>query len=121
MKHLIISTIGPVQDFIATARRSRDLVEEFRALIVDSVVLTTINKHMLTPEDFEPAPQGGFHLKARGMKKFLLQYGNRLQTLALHPLAGRAITYQKCFEVQAWQMRHVIEGKIPSYQPYLTK
>lgn len=98
-----------------------DLVEEFRSLIVDSVVLTMINKRILSPEDFEPAPEGGFHLKQRAMKKFLMQYNARLQTTAIHPLAGRAITYQKCFEVQAWQLRRVIEGKIPFYVPYLTK
>jgi len=98
-----------------------DLVEEFRALIVDSVVLTIINKRILTIEDFEPGPKGGFYLKPRAMKKFLTQYNARLQTTAIHPLAGRAITYQKCFEAQAWQLRRVIEGKVASYQPYLTK
>jgi CRISPR-associated protein Cas1 len=98
-----------------------DLVEEFRALIVDSVVLAVINKRILTPKDFEPGPEGGFYLKQRAMKKFLTQYNARLQTTAVHPLAGRAITYQKCFEVQAWQLRRVIEGKIPEYAPYLTK
>jgi CRISPR-associated protein Cas1 len=98
-----------------------DLVEEFRSLIVDSVVLTIVNKRILTPDDFIPVEEGGFHLKPRAMKKFLMQYNVRLQTTAMHPLAGRAITYQKCFEAQAWQLRHVIEGKIPAYIPFLTK
>ncbi len=98
-----------------------DLVEEFRALIVDSVVLTVINNRIITPEEFDPGPEGGFYLKPRAMKKFLAKYNARLQTTALHPRAGRAITYQKCFEVQARQLRHVIEGKIPEYVPYLTK
>ena len=98
-----------------------DLMEEFRALIVDSVVLTLVNKRILAPDDFIPVEEGGFHLKPRAMKKFLMQYNARLQTTAIHPLAGRAITYQKCFEVQAWQLRHVIEGKIPAYTPFLTK
>lgn len=104
-----------------------DLVEEFRSLIVDSVVLTVINKRILSPEDFErsaqgqPAEEGGFHLKRHALKKFLMQYNARLQTTSIHPLAGRAITYQKCFEVQAWQLRRVIEGKIPFYVPYLAR
>lgn len=98
-----------------------DLMEEFRAVIVDSVALTVINKRILTPEDFEPGPGGGFWLKQHAMKKFLVQYNSRLQTPVIHPLAGRAITYQKCFEAQAWQLRHVIEGKAEVYQPFLTK
>ncbi len=98
-----------------------DLVEEFRALIVDSVVLTVINKRILSPEDFDPGPEGGFFLKRHAMRKFLAQYNARLQTAVIHPLAGRAITYQKCFETQAWQLRHVIEGKAEMYQPFLTR
>ena len=98
-----------------------DLMEEFRALIVDSVVLTVVNKRILSPDDFDFNLDRGFILKQPAMKKFLLHYNARLQTSAFHPLAKRAITYQKAFEVQAWQLRRVIEGKIDSYQAYLTK
>jgi len=98
-----------------------DLVEEFRSLIVDSVVLTVTNNRIITPDELEPGPDGGFYLKPRALKKFLAKYNARLQTAALHPKAGRPITYQKCFEVQARQLRHLIEGKIGEYQPFLTR
>lgn len=98
-----------------------DLMEEFRALIVDSTALTLVNKRILTPEDFLSSPEGGYTLKQPALKKFLTQYIARLQTEVVHPLAGRAITYQKCFEVQAWQLRHVVEGKTDEYQPFLAK
>ncbi|NWG07720.1 MAG: CRISPR-associated endonuclease Cas1 [Chloroflexi bacterium] len=110
-----------------------DLVEEFRALIVDSVVLTVINKRILTPDEFAPAPmgeaqpakfpqeEGGFYMKQHALKRFLRAYNARLQTAVIHPQAGRAITYQKCFEAQAWQLRRLIEGKIDVYEPFLTK
>ena len=98
-----------------------DLVEEFRAVIVDSVVLTLANKHILTPEDLTPHPEGGFRLKQGALKKYLFQYNARLQTNVFHPLAGRALTYQKCFEVQARQLRHVVEGKASEYVPFLAR
>ena len=98
-----------------------DLVEEFRSVIVDSVVLTVVNKRILKPDDFHPGSKGGFFLDQRGLKEFLTQYSARLQTEVLHPVAGRALTYQKCFEVQAWQMRKLIEGKRGSYLPFLAK
>ncbi|GMV34426.1 MAG: CRISPR-associated endonuclease Cas1 [Chloroflexi bacterium CFX1] len=98
-----------------------DLVEEFRSLIVDSVTLTLVNKRILTSEDFVSSPEGGYTLKQPALKKFLAQYNARLQTEVLHPLAGRAVTYQKCFEVQARQLRRVIQGKAEKYQPFLTK
>ena len=37
-----------------------DLVEEFRSVIVDSVVLTIVNKRMLTPDDFRPGTKPFF-------------------------------------------------------------
>lgn len=105
-----------------------DLMEEFRSVIVDSVALTIINNRILSPGDFEPpSPQpspegrGGFVLKQHALKKFLAKYNARLQTLVVHPLAGRAVTYQKCFEVQARQLRRVIEGKEKAYVPFLTR
>jgi CRISPR-associated protein Cas1 len=98
-----------------------DLVEEFRSVIVDSVVLTVTNKRILTPDDLEPGPEGGFFLKPRALKTFLTQYNARLQTNVNHPYAGRAITYQKCFEVQARVLRRVIEGKAEVYEPFLTR
>ena len=60
-------------------------------------------------------------LKTFEKSQIVAKYNTRLQTTALHPKAGRAITYQKCFEVQARQLRYVIEGKIPFYVPYQTK
>lgn len=98
-----------------------DLMEEFRTLIVDSTVLTLLNKHILGLEDFVPGPEPGIRLKPNALKKFLLQYNARLQTRVFHPLAGRAITYQKCLEVQARQLRHVVEGKASEYKPFLAK
>lgn len=98
-----------------------DLVEEFRSVIVDSVVLTVVNKRIVRPEDFRPGPKGGVILRRSGLRDFLGQYTARLQTQVIHPLAGRRLTYRKCFEVQARLMRKVIEGQAEVYSPFLTK
>jgi CRISPR-associated protein Cas1 len=95
-----------------------DLVEEFRSVIVDSVVLTVVNKEILDLDDFRPGPKGGVLLTRRGLRQFLAQYSARLQTEIIHPWAGRRLTYQKCFEVQARLMRKVIEGKAEEYRPF---
>ncbi len=99
-----------------------DLVEEFRAVIVDSVVLTVVNKGMVDQDDFEPAARGGVVLRPPALRKFLAQYSARLQTEVVHPLAaGRRLTYQKCFEVQAQLMRKAIEGETEAYTPFLAR
>jgi len=98
-----------------------DLMEEFRGVVVDSVVLNVLNHHILETSDFEPWARGGVRLKPSGLRKFCRQYSARLSTPILHPAAERRITYQKCFEVQARSLRQVIEGKQAQYAPFVTK
>lgn len=98
-----------------------DLMEEFRSLIVDSLLITLTKKRILSISDLVAEPNGAIYLKPHALKKFLSQYNARLQTEALHPTAQRTLTYQKCFEVQARQLRYVIEGKQETYQPFLTR
>jgi CRISPR-associated protein Cas1 len=98
-----------------------DLVEEFRPVIVDSVILNTINRRMLTGDDFEPSPRGGVRLKQPALRTFFQQYSARLNTQVLHPEAGRRLTYQQWFEVQARALRETIEGDRPAYRPMVVR
>ncbi len=97
-----------------------DLMEEFRSVIVDSAVLMVINKGMLTPADFVPAADEGVVLTSRGLKVFLHQYSQRINARVKHPQAGRPLTYQQCFEVQARAMAKAIQGENP-YLPFRTR
>jgi CRISPR-associated protein Cas1 len=104
-----------------------DLMEEFRAIIVDSVVLTLVNKRMLGLDDFngegeEEAGAGeGVYLGRRGRRVFFEQYVHRLNTAVFHPLAGRPLSYQKILEVQARQLAKVMMGEVEVYEPFLVK
>jgi CRISPR-associated protein Cas1 len=98
-----------------------DLMEEFRSLIVDSVVLNIVNRNMLTSHDFERGPEGRLYLKPKAMRIFFRRYAARLQSAVLHPQIGRTLTYQKCFEVQARLLRKFIMGEAAAYLPFLTK
>lgn len=98
-----------------------DLLEEFRSVIVDSVVLSVINKHILVLNDFQRGEGGGVILKNDGLRKFVFHYNSRLHTQVYHTYAARKLTYQKCFEVQARRMRRVIEGAEEFYVPFKTR
>lgn len=100
-----------------------DLMEEFRGVVVDSVVLNFINRHMLKPIDLEPSreTQDGVRLKPAGLRKFCHYYSTRLNTTVTHAAIGRRLTYQKCFEVQAQALRQVIEGKRDAYAPFIAE
>lgn len=95
-----------------------DLVEEFRAPVVDSLVLTLVNKRMVGPEDFEPGPQGGVYLKQHSSRVFFREFSDRLETTIQHPLAGRSLSYRKIFEVQARQMAKAIMGEAEGYEAF---
>lgn len=98
-----------------------DLMEEFRGVVVDSLVRMVINKRMLQADDFQIGPEGEVILTRSGLRVFLTQYSARLETEVIHPLFGRRLTYQKCFEVQARLLRAVIEGKRETYLPFRAK
>ena len=102
-----------------------DLMEEFRGVIVDSVVINLLNRRRLDADDFRPGPEGGIYLKERGLRVFFDAYGKRLNRQVVHPLAGRRLSYQKCFEVQARLMRRTIEksseGSNERYMPFRTR
>ena len=98
-----------------------DLVEEFRSLVVDSVVLRLINKKMLKEGNFEIGENGGVYLDRRGLKIFFTQFSQRLQTNIYHPWAGRSLSYQKCMEIQARMLRKVVEGEREAYLTMRTR
>jgi CRISPR-associated protein Cas1 len=98
-----------------------DLVEEFRAVVVDSVVQTLVNKRIVGPKDFEPGPQGGIYLRRSGLRRFFEQYSQRLQTRVVHPFHEHRLSYQQCFEVQARLLRRVVQGELDNYVPFLVK
>jgi CRISPR-associated protein Cas1 len=123
---LEIAGLDPYEGFFHADKSGRpalalDLVEEFRTIVVDSVVLSVINKKVLRPDDFQIGREGGVYLKPHALRRFLEQYTARLQTGVIHPAAGRRLTYQKCLEVQARLLRKVISAETEDYPPFLTR
>jgi CRISPR-associated protein Cas1 len=92
-----------------------DLMEEFRPLIVDSIVMRLVNHRMIGERHFQSTEAGACFLTKKGNRKFIEAFQQRLQTEIYHPMVGRNLSYQKCFEVQARMLRKVIEGKQDQY------
>ncbi|MGH6631525.1 MAG: CRISPR-associated endonuclease Cas1, partial [Burkholderiales bacterium] len=72
-----------------------DLMEEFRALVVDSVVLMMINKRMVTPEDFEYQLGGVCRMADAARRTFLRQYEERKLTEFRHPIFNYKMSYRQ--------------------------
>lgn len=117
-----IAGLDPYQGFFHSERSGHaalvsDLMEEFRPLIVDSVVLWIVNKHIVTWEDFTGRGEG-LALKPEGLKKFLKHYEDRLQTRIFHPAIGGRVTYLQAIEQQARLLVRVLQQKIETYQSF---
>lgn len=97
-----------------------DLMEEFRAIIADSVVLTLINTGSLTPRDFlfwREACQ----LTEEGRKRFFQAYEQRKATVVTHPVFGYKMAYGRMVEVQARMLAAHTRGDIPSYTGFTVR
>jgi CRISPR-associated protein Cas1 len=116
-----VCTVGfdPYQGFYHTGRHGRpslalDLMEEFRPVIADSVVLTLINNSMLTTADFLTW-RDACQLTDTGRKTFFEVYEQRKATEVTHPVFGYKMTYGRMLEVQARMLSGHVRGDIPQY------
>ncbi len=97
-----------------------DLVEEFRPVIVDSVVLTMLNKRIVTSNDFV-VELGAYRLKDESRKVFFTQLEERLNEEIQHPLFGYRTSYRRCLELQTRLLAKTLTGEIDAYPPLLIK
>jgi CRISPR-associated protein Cas1 len=96
-----------------------DLVEEFRAPIVDSLVLTLVNHDYLSPKDFAPPDGcGAVLLRPPGLKVFLKHWQARLNSRVIHPTLKERTTYLRVLELQVWEYLAVLSGEQTTYRPF---
>jgi CRISPR-associated protein Cas1 len=98
-----------------------DLMEEFRPLIVDTMVASCLNQHLLSPDDFQQMEDGAWRLSDDGRRTFLQHYEARKQTEVIHPGLRQTMTYQRCFEQQARLFARVLQGELEEYPPLVMK
>ena len=97
-----------------------DLMEEFRPIIVDSIVVEIVNHRMLTPADFV-VELGAYRLKQEKRIVFFTKFEERLNQEIQHPLFGYKTSYRRCLELQARLLGKVLTGEIDAYPPLLVR
>lgn len=97
-----------------------DLMEGFRPLIADSVVLNALNTRMITPEDFIRAGPA-VALTAGGRKALIQAYEQRMNSLVTHPLFGYRVSYRRVLEIQARLLARVVTGELLRYPGFETR
>jgi len=93
-----------------------DLVEEFRPIIVDSMVLNMLNHRILSPADFV-VELGAYRLKQEKRTLFFTRLEERLNEEVQHPLFGYKTSYRRCIELQTRLLAKYLTGEIDTYPP----
>jgi CRISPR-associated protein Cas1 len=128
-KDMVVTLVGagfdPYLGFYHQPRYGRpalalDLIEEFRPLVADSVVIGLINNGEIRPSDFI-ARAGSVALRPDGRKRVLEAYERRLDTEVTHPIFGYSISYRRIFEVQARLLGRFLMGEIAGYAAFCTR
>jgi CRISPR-associated protein Cas1 len=124
---LALSAVGldPLLGFYHQPRFGRpalalDLMEEFRPLVGDSVVIGALNGGSFGPEDFQHHPSG-VAMRPAARKRLLMAYERRMEQLIAHPVFGYRISYRRVLEVQARLLARCLLGEIAEYPAFRTR
>ncbi|MBN1877874.1 MAG: CRISPR-associated endonuclease Cas1 [Anaerolineae bacterium] len=99
-----------------------DLEEEFRPVIIDTLVLRLVRQAILDPTDFRHTDdQPGVLLSTDARRFFLEQYEERLTTRVRHPTWQQHLTYRQCLQRQVEHLARCILGRDEGYTPLLLK
>jgi len=97
-----------------------DLMEEFRPLIVDSVVLSLLNNRQLEAKDFE-FELNSYRMTDATKRLFLEKFEERMQEAIIHPVFGNKATYRHCIETQGRLLAKYLTGEIEQYTPFTVR
>ena len=119
---LLAVGLDPMLGFLHEPRPGRpalalDMMEEFRPILADSVVITLVNTGEIEPGHFishGPA----CNLTEAGRKVFLGAWERRLDALVTHPVFGYRISYRRTLEVQARLLGRHLLGEIEEFPPF---
>lgn len=97
-----------------------DLMEPFRSLIADSVVVRLVNNGEIKPSGFIER-MGAVALTPSGRRSFLQAFEQRLAQEVTHPVFGYRCDYRRIFEIEGRLLGRHVSGELPTYEPLVTR
>ncbi len=128
-RHLTVALasvgLDPYRGFFHAPRYGRpalalDIMEPFRPIIADSVVLSVVNTGEISPGDFVVGATGTA-LTATGRRTFIDAFERRLSQETTHPLFGYRLSMRRLVLVQARLFGRYLLEELPSYPHYLPR
>ncbi len=100
-----------------------DLMEEFRPVLVDALVLDLVNHNRVHREDFD-ARDGGVFLQGNSRKRLIAAYQRRLEDRVIYPVSAERmerISYRRCLEYQVRRLARAVLGEEAHYSAFLVR
>jgi len=97
---------------------AQDLLEEFRAFVVDRLALSLVNRKQVSSKDFEVDGLGGVTIKADTRKLILQAYQLKKQEEVMHPFLNEKIEIGLLPHIQSMLLARYIRGDIEHYPPF---
>lgn len=93
-----------------------DLIEEFRPLIVDSIVMELARRRMLD-DDFGAKSDDGYRLSPAGKSLLVSRYERRMTTSFAYLPGERRCTYRQALHLQAQSVARSVDDGVCRYRP----
>jgi CRISPR-associated protein Cas1 len=94
-----------------------DMMEEFRSVIADRMVLSLINRGQATKKAFVRQETGAVIMKDDFRKTVLVNYQKRKQNEIIHPFLEEKISIGLLFTTQALLLARYLRGDLDAYPP----
>lgn len=119
---LMAAGLDPSVGFLHVDRPGRpslalDLMEEFRPLVADRVVLALINRRQINPDGFIKLEGGAVEMTKETKKALLTTYSERKQEEVTHPVLEQKTRIGLLPFIQAKLLARTIRGELPGYPP----
>jgi CRISPR-associated protein Cas1 len=96
-----------------------DLEEEFRAVVVDAVVVAAINKRVMQQGDFEDAGPGEpVFIRREAVSRFVGLIERRLRSPVTYEPQGVRLAWRQVIEQQVRAFARFVLGTAERYEPY---
>ncbi len=116
--------LDPAVGFLHRDRPGRaslalDIMEEFRSVVADRLVLSQINLGAIKKSGFNQAETGGVLMKDDTRKAFLVAYQKRKQEVISHPFLNEKVEIGLLPFIQALLLARHIRGDLDGYPPFI--
>jgi len=116
--------LDPAVGFLHRDRPGRpglalDIMEEFRPILADRLVLSLINLRQLKAQGFKKTEAGAVTMSDDTRKKVIAAYQERKKDELEHPFLGERVSVGLLPHIQARLLARFLRGDLDGYPPFL--